>query len=74
MFFRYLNYLEAISITAIQRRSQGGCKGHPPLPWVFQEAPDGIRALRRPTLAKITSEADEIHGNPKNSVRITSAL
>ena len=43
---------------------------------VFRRPPDRIRAPvgRTPTLAKVTLEANEIHGNPKNHVRTIKSL
>ena len=60
-----------------QGRSQGeGGRGARPSLEVFRRPPDGIRVPvgRRPTLAKITSGANEVHGNPKNHVRITRVI
>ena len=63
--------------TKVQGRSQGeGGRGARPSLGVFRRPPDGIRAPvgRRPTLGKITSEASEVHGNPKNHVRTIRAI
>ena len=56
---------------------KGGADGAraPPLGG-FRRPPNGIRAPvgQRPTLAKVTSEANEIHGNPNNHVRTIRVL
>ena len=50
----------------------GGVEGAPAPPLGFSEGP---LMESEPSLAKITSEANEIHRNPKNHhVRITRAL
>ena len=53
--------------------AKGRAEGAPAPPLGFQEAPGRNQGHvgRRPTLAKITSEVNEVHGNPKNHVRIT---
>ena len=77
-FYCGLSDIMAYYYIAQQGRTQGGRGGRGARTslGVFRRPTEEIRAPvgRRPTLAKITSEANEIHGNPKNHVRRIRAL
>ena len=56
--------------------AKGRAEGAPAPPLGFQEAPGWNQSPRGPKahFAEITSEANEVHGNPKNHARITRTL